>query len=61
MNLGKSKMVAVGVVPNINSLASLLDCKVSSLPMKYLGFPLGSTYKVRAIWDGVVEKVEKRL
>ncbi|XP_042942306.1 uncharacterized protein LOC122276529 [Carya illinoinensis] len=61
VNLGKYEMVAVGVVSRINSLASLLGCKVSSLPMKYLDLPLGATFKARAIWDGVIEKVEERL
>lgn len=36
-------------------------CKVASLPMKYLGFPLGNSFKAKAIWDGVVEKIERRL
>lgn len=54
MNFGKSEMISVGAVSNILSLASLLDCKVSSLPIKYLGLPLGATFKARAIWDGVV-------
>ncbi|XP_042973159.1 uncharacterized protein LOC122304964 [Carya illinoinensis] len=61
VNLGKFEMVAVGAVPNINSLARLLDCKVSSLPMIYLDLLLGATFKAPAIWDGVVEKVEKKL
>ncbi|XP_042969128.1 uncharacterized protein LOC122301820 [Carya illinoinensis] len=61
VNLGKSELVPVGVVSNILNLASILDCKVSSLPLKYLGLPLGATFKARAIWDGVVEKIEKRL
>ena len=61
MNLDKSEMVSVGVVSNILSLASILDCKVSSFPMKYLGLPLSATFKSRAIWDRVVEKIEKRL
>ncbi|XP_035551475.1 uncharacterized protein LOC118349845 [Juglans regia] len=42
VNLSKSEMVVVGAVPNINNLARLLDCKVLSLPMKYLGLPLGA-------------------
>ncbi|KAF5449652.1 hypothetical protein F2P56_030075, partial [Juglans regia] len=61
VNLDKSELVPVGVVPNIRNLASLLGCRVSSFPMKYLGLPLGATFKSRAIWDGVVEKIEKRL
>lgn len=44
---------------NINYLADLLGCKVASLPMKYLGLPLGVLFKVKNIWDGVVVKVEK--
>jgi hypothetical protein len=29
--------------------------------MKYLGLPLSVSFKSRAIWDGVVERMEKRL
>jgi hypothetical protein len=29
--------------------------------MKYLGLPPGAPFKSRAIWDGVVERMEKRL
>ncbi|KAG6649906.1 hypothetical protein CIPAW_06G006500 [Carya illinoinensis] len=38
-----------------------MDCQVSSLPLKYLGLPLGATFKARTIWDEVMEKIEKRL
>lgn len=31
------------------------------LPMKYLVLPLGAPYKVKTIWDGVIEKIELRL
>ncbi|KAG7961552.1 hypothetical protein I3843_09G022900 [Carya illinoinensis] len=54
-------MVPVGAVSNNPSLASFLDCKVSALLMTYLGLQLGATFKATAIWDGVVEKIEKRL
>lgn len=37
LNLVKSKMVLVGGMRNIPSLASILGCKVASLPMKYFG------------------------
>lgn len=61
MNLGKSELVLVGDVVNINLLNDLLDCKVAFLHMKYLGLPLGAHFKAKNIWDGVIEKVEKRL
>jgi hypothetical protein len=47
-------------VDNVDSLASM-DCGVSSLPLKYLGLPLGASFKAKSIWDGVVGKIERRL
>ncbi|XP_030930936.1 geranylgeranyl transferase type-2 subunit beta-like [Quercus lobata] len=41
VNLGKGEMVLVGDVENVTDLADLLYCKVGSLPMIYLGMPLG--------------------
>lgn len=61
VNLGKSEMVAVGEVPHISLQADTLGCEVASLLMKYLGLPLGATFKARGIWEGVIERVEKRL
>lgn len=49
------------VVSYVRGLASILGCKVASLPMKYLGLPLVASIKAKPIWDGVVEKIEKRL
>jgi hypothetical protein len=42
-------MVHVGNVENVNGLASILGCGVSSLPLKYLGLPLGSSFKAKSI------------
>jgi hypothetical protein len=58
INLAKSELVLVG---NVDWLASILVCGVSSLPLRYLGLPLGASYKAKSIWDGVVEKIECRL
>jgi hypothetical protein len=35
--------------------------RVASLPVKYLDLPLGASYKSTRMWDGVIEKIEKRL
>jgi hypothetical protein len=51
----------VGNVDNVDGLAGILGCGVSSLPLKYLGLPLEACYKAKSIWDGVVEKIECRL
>jgi hypothetical protein len=59
INLQKSELVTVGEVPNIEELAGILSCIISSFPMKYLGLPLGAPFKSRAIWGGVVERWKK--
>lgn len=46
---------------NVLCLANILGCKVSSLPMKYLDLPSGATLKAKSIWDGVLEKIERKL
>jgi hypothetical protein len=61
INLAKSKLVPVGNVENVVGLAGILGCSVSSLHLKYLGLPLGASYKAKYIWDGVIEKIERRL
>uniref|UniRef100_A0A2N9IL89 Reverse transcriptase zinc-binding domain-containing protein n=1 Tax=Fagus sylvatica TaxID=28930 RepID=A0A2N9IL89_FAGSY len=61
VNMAKSEMVAVGEVGNIEMLADSLDCRVGSLPLAYLGMPLGASYKAVSVWDPILEKMERRL
>ena len=61
INLSKSELVLVGVVHNIDLLLNVLGCKQGSLPMKYLGFPLGAKFKDKTIWNPILEKMERRL
>jgi hypothetical protein len=60
-NLRKFELVEVEEVPHQEKLADILNCSISSLPMKYLGLPMGVSFKSRAIWDGIVERTEKVL
>jgi len=46
INLQKSELIAVGEVPNIEELASILSCRISSFPMKCLGLPLGAPLQI---------------
>uniref|UniRef100_A0A2N9FK77 Transposase MuDR plant domain-containing protein n=1 Tax=Fagus sylvatica TaxID=28930 RepID=A0A2N9FK77_FAGSY len=55
-----SPMLFVIVMEALN-VAATLGCKTSSLPMKYLGMPLGAKFKSRFIWNPIVEKMEKWL
>jgi hypothetical protein len=61
INLEKSEIVPIGRVEEVERLANLLGCRVASLPMTYLGLQLGSSYKSKSIWNGVIEKMERRL
>ena len=61
VNLGKSEMVPVGVVPNLEELVEILGFRPRSLPMTYLGLPLGAKFNLKIIWNIVLEKMEKRL
>ncbi|KAJ9701497.1 hypothetical protein PVL29_006726 [Vitis rotundifolia] len=61
INLNKSEILPVGRVENVEALASELGCKVGSIPSTYLGLPLGAPHKSVAVWDGVEERMRKRL
>uniref|UniRef100_A0A2N9I832 Protein kinase domain-containing protein n=1 Tax=Fagus sylvatica TaxID=28930 RepID=A0A2N9I832_FAGSY len=61
VDLNKSEMVPVGVVDSMPSLANLLCCRIGTLPMLYLGMPLGAPYKGLSVWNSVLEKIERRL
>ena len=61
VNLGKSELVAVGAIPNMDLLMAILGCKQGFLPMKYLGLPLGAKFKDKSIWNQILEKVERKL
>jgi hypothetical protein len=59
--LAKSNLIPVGHVDQAERLADILGCGFATLPVKYLGLPLGASYKSTHIWDGVVEKIDRRL
>ena len=49
VNMNKSEMVPIGEVIGLDDLVALLSCHVGSLPLQYLGMPLGASYKVLGI------------
>ena len=40
---------------DIEGLASILRCRVASLPLKYLGHSLGAPYKASTIWNDIIK------
>ena len=61
VNIGKSEIVPVGEVGNMDALARILCCKIGCLPMSYLGMPFGAHYKDSSIWNPIIERMEKKL
>ena len=49
VNLAKSVLILVGNVQQVDSLASILGCEVATLPVEYLGLPLGAPHNVTHI------------
>ena len=39
----------------------IFQCRMGSLPMKYLGMLLGTSFKTASIWNPILEKMEKKL
>ncbi|KAL6324589.1 hypothetical protein AAG906_013401 [Vitis piasezkii] len=61
INLAKSEIIPVGEVVGMEELAVELGCKVGSLPSQYLGLPLGVLNRAPYMWDGVEERLRRRL
>lgn len=61
VNACKSEMVTIGKFDNVHALARILGCRFETLPMSYLGMPLGASHKSIYIWNPILEKFERRL
>ncbi|RVW77557.1 putative ribonuclease H protein [Vitis vinifera] len=61
INLDKSEVIPVGEVEGVNEMVVEIGCKVGQLPAVYLGLPLGASNKAISVWDGMEEKVRRRL
>ncbi|RVX22106.1 putative sugar phosphate/phosphate translocator [Vitis vinifera] len=61
INLDKSEIIPVGEVEEMEEMAAELGYKVGSMPSVYLRLPLGPPNKSTAMWDGVEEKMRRRL
>ena len=59
--MSKSEMVPIGEVNNVHALTEILGRRVGSLPMTYLGMPLGVSHKSLSIWNPILERIEWKL
>lgn len=62
VNWEKSSVPGIHVEDShLDSIATLMGCKVEKLLLKYLGMPLGDSPRLESFWDPVVEKSRKDL
>ena len=61
VNVHKSEMVPIGEVVDVHALAEILGRRVGTLPMSYLGMPLGASHNSPSIWNPILEKIERKL
>ena len=61
VNLSKSALIPVGSLDNVDQLAGLLGCGISSLPLKYLGLQLEAPFKLKTMWAELEELMARRL
>ena len=61
INLDKSEIIPIGEVEEMEGMAAELGCRVGYVPTVYLGLPLGAPNKAASVWDGVEERVRRRL
>ncbi|CAL5434764.1 unnamed protein product [Camellia sinensis] len=53
--------VYIGQILNVMEFAGMLNCKVKSAPIKYLGLPLGASPHRKVFWKPVLDKIKLRL
>ena len=62
INFEKSALVPFNCFDQkVLRMKNLFGCPVTSLPIKYLGIPLGANPRMVETWKPIIEKIEKKL
>jgi hypothetical protein len=61
VNLTKSALIPVGSLEDVDQLVDRLSCGTVDLPLKYLGLPLGASFKLKAMWRDLEDLMVRRL
>jgi hypothetical protein len=54
-------LIPVGPLDNVDQLAGVLGCGISSLPLKYLRLRLEASFKLKWMWAELEELMTRRL
>ncbi|XP_028101318.1 probable amino acid permease 7 [Camellia sinensis] len=58
VNLAKSELIPVGEMATISVLVAIMGCKVVTLPVTYLGLPLGPSFKSKGtVWTAIAHVI----
>lgn len=62
VNFHKSELVSVNVNGSwLLEVAAILNCKVTTLPILYLGLPVDGDPRRLNFWDPVVNRIKSRM
>jgi Reverse transcriptase (RNA-dependent DNA polymerase) len=62
INYSKSEVISLNLTTHKeNLLAQILECKIESLPIKYLGVPLHNKKLRKIYWDFLLNKISNKL
>lgn len=62
LNMAKTSMIGIYVdIAETTNWANFFGCQADSLPINYLGFPLGGNYHRKACWDPLLERFKRKL
>lgn len=61
INMMKNNSYPVNYVSNLKESADMLSYNMGSLHTTYVGLPLSAKFILVEIWNGVTERMEKRL
>jgi hypothetical protein len=45
----------------VDQLAGVLGCGIGDLPLKYLGLPVGASFKLKAMWADLEDLISRQL
>jgi hypothetical protein len=61
VNLSKFALVPIGSRGEVDQLAGVLGCGIGDLPLKYLGLPVGASFKLKAMWADLEDLISRQL
>lgn len=62
LNLNKTSLIGIYVIEDeVADWARELNCHHDSLPINYLGFPLGRNHHCKGFWDPLIDRLRAKL